>query len=56
MNDEIKNVRKELHKAIENTESIQSEQVIQLSEKLDLLILEYYKNTMSFSLQMSGRN
>jgi len=55
MNEEIKNIRNELHRAIEKTNSTQSEQVIKLSEKLDLLILDYYKKSKSFSFQMLGK-
>lgn len=55
MNEEIRIIRNELYKAIEITNSTQSPLVIELSQKLDLLILEYYK-TMSFSFQMSGRS
>jgi Spo0E like sporulation regulatory protein. len=56
MNEQIRNTRNELNKAIEITNSTQSQQVMELSQKLDLLILDYYKKTMSFSFHMSDRS
>lgn len=56
MNEQIRIIRNELYKAIEITNSTQSQQVIELSQKLDLLILDYIKNSMNFSFQMSGRS